>query len=104
METPNVIESEIKEQAMKVITTLENEKSDVIPHFVTLQAFRSALSALGKEPPIIGTDPVTMSLILAIGRICPGLSVIEKTLVRAEIANYTNKSNFSDRFFERNSK
>ena len=91
---------QIRADAIRVVEALEDERSYILPHFVTLRTLTLALADLGKQSPIDGEDPITTSLAREINRLCPGLSVVDAMLVRAEITKIVSGPGFADRYFD----
>ena len=87
--------------AVEVIEQLEKERSTIIAHYLVLQELSIALSKYASDFPIVGIDPITMSLMREINRVRPGLSSRDQSEVRFAIGRYLLDNDWADRFFER---
>lgn len=90
-----------KQVAVEVIEQLEKEQSTIIPHYLVLQELSITLSKYVSDSPIVGIDPITMSLMREISRVRPDLSPNDQREVRFAIGRYLLDNAWADRFFER---
>jgi len=94
-------QDEIDALAQTSVRTLIEEGADIIPHYLVLQTLGSAIASIGKESPIVGIDPITMTLMRELSRINPGISSRDLTELRITVGLLLRDGNYAERFFER---